>query len=190
MRLSDDARQPTLQLWRWHLPRGTFGDPALPSRLNEISQDNVEIIRAMYAELNATYKRGDDLHRAHETGDFGDFIEQAERILHDDVVLSTPDDSPWPEGATGEWRGREEFLRFLFSQTEAFEEMFIETSDFIDAGDRVVVPARFGGRARHSGLEVEFPIVHVLTLDGGRIKRLDMYMSRTEALRAVGLEES
>ena len=151
-----------------------------------MSQENVETVRGMYAELNDTYKRADDLHRAHETGDFGEFGEQAARTLHEDVVLVTPAESPFPEAATGEWRGRREFLRFVFAQTEAFDEMFIEPFEFIDAGDRVVVPLRFGGRARHSGLEVDFRIVHVLTVEDGKIKRLDMFMNRAEALEAVG----
>ena len=153
-----------------------------------MSQENVELVRGMYAELDDTYKRADDLHRAHETGDFGEFAAEADRTLHEDVVLVTPPESPFPEAATGEWRGRREFLRFVFAQTEAFDEMFIEAFEFIDAGDKVVVPLRFGGRARHSGLEVDFRVVHVLTVEDDRVKRLEMYMSRAEALEAVGLD--
>jgi ketosteroid isomerase-like protein len=154
-----------------------------------MSQENVELARAMYAELNDTYKRGDDLHRAYETGDYAEFMDEIERTLHDDVVLGTPAGSPFPEGGTGEWRGRDEFVRFVLSQTEAFEEMYIEPEEFIDAADKVVIPLRFGGRARHSGLEVAFPVAHVVTVDQGRIRRVDIFMNRADALQAVGLGE-
>jgi ketosteroid isomerase-like protein len=52
-----------------------------------------------------------------------------------------------------------------------------------------VVPIRFGGRARYTGLEVAFEVVHVWTARDGKWTRLDMYVSKAEALEAVGLGE-
>jgi ketosteroid isomerase-like protein len=52
-----------------------------------------------------------------------------------------------------------------------------------------VVPVRFGGRARHSGIEVEFSFTHVLTFQAGKLARLDIYSTFPQALEAVGLRE-
>jgi len=65
----------------------------------------------------------------------------------------------------------------------------LEPQEFIDAGDRVVVPLQFGGEARYTGIEVKFAVVHVVTIRDGKVARLDIYMTRAEALEAAGLSE-
>lgn len=85
--------------------------------------------------------------------------------------------------------GHEGMLQFTTNQAEAFEALTIEPEEFIDAGDRVVVPVRLGGRARHTGLEIEFHFVHVLTLRRGKLARVDVYATKTEALEVVGITE-
>ena len=57
--------------------------------------------------------------------------------------------------------------------------------EYIDAGDRLVVPYRFGGRARYTGLEVEFSFVHVFTLREGRSVRIDVYPDKPAAFAAL-----
>ena len=68
-------------------------------------------------------------------------------------------------------------------------EFWVEPQEFIDAGERVVVPIRFGGRAQHTGLGVVFEVVHVCTARDGKMTRVDMYVSKAEAFEAVGLRE-
>ena len=53
----------------------------------------------------------------------------------------------------------------------------------------MVVPVRFGGRARHTGIDVEFSYVHVLTVQNGKTVRIDVYESKAQALEAAGLRE-
>jgi ketosteroid isomerase-like protein len=77
-------------------------------------------------------------------------------------------------------------LRFLSVQTEAFDDFFVEPRAFIDAGTRVVVPIRLGGRAQPTGIDVRFEVVHVLTARDGKWTRIDMYPNKAEALKAVG----
>jgi hypothetical protein len=55
--------------------------------------------------------------------------------------------------------------------------------------DSVVVPVRLGGRARHTGIDIEFTRVHVWTYRSGKVLRLEMYASEAEALDAVGSAE-
>jgi ketosteroid isomerase-like protein len=155
-----------------------------------MSEANVEIVRRLYADGNDEYYgKIEALHEALENGDFGEFMPYAEKTIHQDAVLVSPANSAWPEGGTREWRGREGILRFLAQQAEAFEAMSAETEEFIDAGDKVVVPVVFGGRTRTIGLEARFSVVHVLTIRDGKMARMDMYATRAEALEAVGLTE-
>jgi ketosteroid isomerase-like protein len=141
-----------------------------------MSQENVDWARRGYAILNAAYK----------SGDVNDLLSLAEETWDPDIVLSTTG-KMLPE--SGEWRGHEGLLRFTTAQMEAFSQMWIEPQEYIDADDRLVVPVRFGGRARHTGIEVEFSAVHVFTLRNGKATRLDVFVSKAEALEAVGLSE-
>ena len=56
-------------------------------------------------------------------------------------------------------------------------------------GDYLVVPYRFGGRARHTGLPVEFSFVHLITLRDGKVTRCEVHKTVAEALEAAGLSE-
>jgi len=58
-----------------------------------------------------------------------------------------------------------------------------------DTDDCVVVAITFGGRARHSGLEVTLHPVHVFRLRDGRVFHWQIFQEREQALEAVGLRE-
>jgi ketosteroid isomerase-like protein len=47
------------------------------------------------------------------------------------------------------------------------------------------VPIRFGGKARYTGMDVAFAVVHVATVCNGNVTRLDMFWDRADALEAV-----
>jgi ketosteroid isomerase-like protein len=51
------------------------------------------------------------------------------------------------------------------------------------------VVERFGGRARHSGLELDQTFAHILTIRDGKIARSRQYDTRDNALEAAGLRE-
>jgi ketosteroid isomerase-like protein len=123
---------------------------------------------------------------AYEKRDISSLESLAEEMWHPDIVLAF-------QGPTfievGEWHGHEGLLRFTRDQTDGFEQMWLETDEFIDAGDRLIVEVRWGGRARHTGLPVEFDAVHVWTMRDGKATRFDIYETREEALEAVGLTE-
>lgn len=63
--------------------------------------------------------------------------------------------------AVGTRHGPEGFLRNAEEVLEAFEDYRVETDDFIDAGEAVVVPVRISGRGRASGAEQEARLVHL-----------------------------
>jgi ketosteroid isomerase-like protein len=137
-----------------------------------MSQESVERARQAYTALNNAYKQGD-------------VAPMVDEFAHPDLVITTA--GGFPE--RGEWRGPEGAQEFIEGQMEAFEEMRIELDELIDGGDKVLAHARFGGKARHTGIELDFSVYHVLTIRGGRTARLEMYADRSEALEAAGLQE-
>jgi ketosteroid isomerase-like protein len=69
---------------------------------------------------------------------------------------------------------------------EYFEDFRTDPHEFIDAGDKVVVPVRLHGRLKGTGEKVEYDLVQVWTLRRGRAVRLDAYNDREEAFRETG----
>jgi hypothetical protein len=137
-----------------------------------MSRENVARARQAYAALNSAYKKGD-------------VARMVDEFAHPDLVITTA--GGFPE--RGEWRGPEGAREFIEGQMEAFEEMRIDVDELIDGGDRVLAHARFGGKARHTGIELDFSVYHVLTIEDGKTVRLEMYAERTPALEAAGLSE-
>lgn len=56
------------------------------------------------------------------------------------------------------------------------------------SGDRVFAWVRFTGHSAAGAMPLEMEMAHVVTLEDGRIRRLEEYFDRTEALAAAGLE--
>ena len=65
----------------------------------------------------------------------------------------------------------------------------VKAEDVIDLGDRVLLLAHVFGRLGGSEAEVENTVASVYTVRDGKIARAEFYIDRTEALKAVGLEE-
>ena len=55
--------------------------------------------------------------------------------------------------------------------------------------DRVFVRVRMAGHGAESGIPFEMEVGHVVTLDDGKIRRLEVYRNRADALKAAGLSE-
>src|SRR6476469_3907459 len=140
-----------------------------------MSAANVEVAKRGYAALNAAY----------DQGSVDSLEELAEETWAEDAVLVTQG-LLFPEA--GEWPGREGLLRFVTQQMEAFERMLIEPLEFIEAGDRLMVPLRLGGTARHTGIDLEFELFHVIEFRDGQVVRLEPFVDRGEALRAIAMD--
>jgi ketosteroid isomerase-like protein len=90
----------------------------------------------------------------------------------------------------GTYRGHDGLRRYFESFYEVMEEIRFEPDDFIDAGDRVVVPVRLIARGRDTGIEAEQALAFVWTLRDRKAIRLESYPTRAEALEAAGLRAS
>ena len=72
---------------------------------------------------------------------------------------------------------------------DSYPDLRVEPLEIRSNGDRVFAWVRFTGHGADSGIAMEMELAHVLTLEGGRTKRIEEYFDRAEALEAVGLEE-
>lgn len=88
------------------------------------------------------------------------------------------------------YRGHEGFRELVARFDESFGVQRYHPVDYIDAGDRIVVPLRWSAVGRESGAAVvERDETWIFTVEGGKIRRVDEYSTRGEALEAVGLSE-
>jgi ketosteroid isomerase-like protein len=142
-----------------------------------MSQQNVANARRGYEAIN----------RAYRSGDVDEFRPHLEAFFDPEVVFAPAGVLPESDAVQG-W---DELLRFTAEQMKAFKDgsSWIEPLEYLDAGDRLVVPYRFGGVARHTSIDVAFSFVHVFTMRDGRAVRVDVYETKAQALKAVGLEE-
>jgi ketosteroid isomerase-like protein len=140
-----------------------------------MSRQDVENARRGYAILNEAY-RADDARLIRPL---------LEEQWRPDAVLVPA--GVLPESAPA--RGWDGIVQFMAEQMTAFQprSRWIEPDEYIDTGDRLIVPYRFGGRARHTELDVEFAFVHVFTIRAGKTTRLDVHQSKAEAFEAAGV---
>ena len=141
-----------------------------------MSQENVDFAERGLAAINETYR----------TGDLHAWRRHVEATCDSDVVLETTADA----FTEGEWRGHDGAVGFVANQMEVLEGMWLRVEEFIEPGpDQLVAAITFGGRARHTGIEVELHPLHVFTMRDGKAVRWQIFTHRAEALEAVGLSE-
>jgi ketosteroid isomerase-like protein len=110
--------------------------------------------------------------------------EPAWDTLHEEVEVHDHDIMD-----AGEYRGHAGFGRWLEDWASAWSEFSMEPQEFLDADERVVAVIRMKAKGQGSGVEVERQDAIVFEVLGGKIKRLDYYNNRAQALEAVGLTE-
>ena len=92
-----------------------------------------------------------------------------------------------PDHATH--RGIEAIEKLFASWLEAYPDVRVHPVEARGNGNRVFVWVRFSGHGAESGIPLEMELAHVITLEGGRVRRLEEYFDRAEALQAAGLSE-
>ncbi len=140
-----------------------------------MAEADVELVKRTYAVIQEAYRTGDTEELRRFTDEWCD----------PEYVLRTS--GGFPE--TGEWHGADGVVQFVSGQMEAFSEMWIEMDGVIDGGDVTVAWHRFGGQARHTGIDVEFSAAFALWTRDGRSLRTQIFPSKSEALEAAGLSE-
>src|SRR4051794_1566424 len=133
-----------------------------------MSQANVELVRAM----NEAFEQGD--------------IEGALAKLHPEVEWHGTKGG-LDDGKIA--RGHREVIAGFVEAFEAWERQSLETTDYFDAGDRVLVFFHEVAKGRESGAVVETDTGVIFTVKDGSVVRVDPFMDRDEALEAAGLSE-
>jgi ketosteroid isomerase-like protein len=88
------------------------------------------------------------------------------------------------------YRGIDEVRNAVNSWISNWTEYTFDVRRYIDAGDEVVVLIQESGRGRSTGAMVTRELGEILTIsDDGKLTRLRLYGSWTEALEAAGLSE-
>ena len=135
-----------------------------------MSQENVESVR----EAVVAYNRGD----------LDAFLDE---YWTDDIDYRAVEGAPDDHGPI---HGKAEMRAYMQDWFDTFDELTVDPRELIDAGtDQVVVVLRFAGRAKLSGVETNVTYAVVYTIRDGKIARGREYMTREEALEAVGLRE-
>jgi ketosteroid isomerase-like protein len=132
-----------------------------------VSQKNVEVVRGAFDDWNRR-----------------DW--EAWKAKHHDDMVAVPDKG-WPEPEPLE--GCEAWFRQVQVMLEPWDEQRLEIDDVHTTGDVVVVILRWVARGRESQIDVDIPIAGNYTVTDGKIKRMEFFFDRAEALEAVGLRE-
>ena len=82
----------------------------------------------------------------------------------------------------------DQMRRFWSEFAESWESVRIEPHEFIEAGDRLVMPHTVHVRGR-DGIEVVSRPTFVWTIRNGAIERVTLYQERQDALEDLGLSE-
>ena len=131
-----------------------------------MSQENVELVRSMFAAFNAsdmdTFRDGYD----------------------PNVVWRLAEG--WPE--PGPYVGRDTVMRYVAQLRDTWDADALEPiGDFIDAADRVVV--RFIWRAVGHGPESSIEFTGVFTVRKGKVVSAEFFWDHAEVLNMLGLSE-
>ena len=129
-----------------------------------MSQDNEELVRFRYDWFN---REREPPPTWHPDGEF----------------INSRDD---PDHAT--YRGIDAIRKQHQGWVDSYPDLCVEPLEIRSNGDRVFVWVRFTGHGADSGAAMEMELAHVLTIEGGRTRRIQEYFDRAEALQAVGLE--
>ena len=139
-----------------------------------MSEENVEIVRAINAAFEAGLNR-DDFEAVWDTG----------LVAADSELLPAPE----IEGPVV-YRGRDGFVDFMGRWTEDFEEFRVRLERVIEApGDRVVALAHQSAVGKGSGVPVDLHYGAIFELEDGVLVRLRLFLDPVQALEAAGLSE-
>jgi ketosteroid isomerase-like protein len=129
-----------------------------------MSEQNVEAVKAGFEAL----ERGG--------------VDELLLRIHPDFEFTTP---PALTVEPDTYRGEEGVRRYFDSFYEVMEEVHFIPDEYIDAGERVVVPVHLRARGKETGLEVEQRIFQVWSVRDGRAAGVEIYPTLEEAMEAA-----
>src|SRR5262245_32013871 len=126
-------------------------------------ESNIPVVRAFYEALD----RGD--------------VARILSLMDPQIEWVVPTSLPYG----GVFRGHEGFREFLAKLIQQPLEFRRGLREYLDAGDRIVVPLRFFARRKGSQQEFEVSEVHIWTVLRGKIAAFEAYLDTAMVLRAA-----
>jgi ketosteroid isomerase-like protein len=133
-----------------------------------MSEENVEVVRRAWE----AYHRRDN---------------EAALALYDPTIEIDPSEQTGIDA--GVYRGLEGVQDFFRNWLSSFGDLRTEVEEWIGAGDQVIAMVRTYGRGKRSGVPVDTVQAHLWTVLNGKLKRLQIFATKAEALEAVGLRD-
>lgn len=91
----------------------------------------------------------------------------------------------------GVWKGEEGFEEMIRTWMEAWEEFDVTPDEPIPvAPDRYLIPTRQRVVAKGSGIELESDFFYTLELADGRVRRMGLFIDRSQAEQHLGTDAS
>ncbi|HSD25185.1 MAG TPA: nuclear transport factor 2 family protein [Solirubrobacterales bacterium] len=133
-----------------------------------MSQESIEVIKRAY---DAWHRSG-----------LNAFTEHWAEDVRWRSIEGAPDDR-------GPMEGRAAVRAYIQDWDDTFDEFHVDPVELTPADERTVVATlRYGGRAKHSGVELPgTPFAAVFVVSDGRIAACSEYETRSQALDAAGL---
>jgi ketosteroid isomerase-like protein len=151
-----------------------------PTRLGDtaraMSQQNLEaFVRRAYARFNGAEREPPDVEELASL----DF-------WHPDGVYVNDANDPDPGIHEGIDAIRQQIGRWI----EAYPDLQVDPVEIQTKGDLAFVWVRFSGHGAGSGVPIDMELAQVLTVKGGKTRRLDEYSERAEAREAAASRSS
>jgi ketosteroid isomerase-like protein len=144
-----------------------------------VSRENVELVRRAYEWIPDLGNVDPDDLEARLDRVFRDYLDE-------NFEFRLP--AGYPEGEPV-FRGRNGLVQLAAVFRDAWSQWRFEPERFVDAGESVVVLMRVIATGGASGVPIEVESAHVVTIRDRRIISSRVYHDRSDALKAVGLEE-
>jgi ketosteroid isomerase-like protein len=142
-----------------------------------MSREDVEFVRSVFAAF-------DGVNVAEIDWNSEAMHTLLEGVLAADVELRTLQ-SGVGTGVAEFYEGVDGFIRYLGEWLEPFGEYQIENTDYIEAGEWVLVPSHQWGIGSGSGVRVELDLTTAYRLRDGKVARMDQFDTLDQARAAT-----
>jgi ketosteroid isomerase-like protein len=144
-----------------------------------MSRENVDLVLGIFPAPDVDYVRlfGNDSLWAEQAEAMAPFVHADFECVMDEF------------GSHRRYAGLDGLRAFMLDWTAPWGAYRVEIEEAIDLGERVLLLNHDRGRREGSTQEVGGRLAAVFTIRDGKIARLDTYMTRADAVRALGLSE-
>ncbi len=131
----------------------------------------LDLVRAVYS--------------THEERDTPGLLE----LLADDVVWDTAEHHPY--AGDGPWHGHEEVVRNVVDPiNHDWVDYVTDVEEILDAGDKIVVTARYRGTYKPTGRRLDAQVCVIYTIEDGRIVRFQQFTDTAQFREVIGVDDA